>query len=67
MSAKVPKICYKWPCTVIVMHSAQMGYKGSQGALVKINGKAIFSYKMHFLIDCHTVALDAAEVKHFVL
>ena len=44
-----------------------MSYKGSQGALVEINGKAIFSYKMHFLINLHTVALYAIEVKNFVL
>ena len=40
-----------------------MGYEGSHDAIVKINGKAIFSYKMHFLKNGHTVALDAVEVK----
>ena len=44
-------------------HSAQMGYKGSQGAIVKIIGKAIFFYEMHFLITDHTVALDVVKVK----
>ena len=44
-----------------------MGYKGSQGAIKKINGKAIFFYKIHFLTNCHTVALDAVKVKIKVL
>ena len=44
-----------------------MGYEGYQDAIVKINGKAIFSYKMHFLKSGHTVALDAVEVKIEVL
>ena len=44
-----------------------MSYKGSEGAIVKKNGKAIFSNKIHFLINCHMVALDAVEVKIKVL
>ena len=44
-----------------------MSYKGSKGAIVKKNGKAIFSIKIHFLIKCHMVALDAVEVKIKVL
>ena len=40
-----------------------MSYKDSQGAIVEINGKAIFSYKMHFLKNANTVVLDAVEVK----
>ena len=37
-----------------------MGYEGYQDAIVKINGKGIFSY---FLKSGHTLALDAVEVK----
>ena len=44
-----------------------MSYKGSQGAIVETNDKAIFSYKVHFLINLHTVALYAIEVKKIVL
>ena len=44
-----------------------MSYKGSQDAIIEINGKAIFSYKIIFLINLHTVALYAAEVKDLVL
>ena len=44
-----------------------MGYKGSQGAVVTINGKAIFSHKMHFLINYHTEALYSIEVKINIL
>ena len=39
----------------------------SIGAIVKINGKAIVSHNMHFLVNCHTVALEAVEVKIKVL
>ena len=35
--------------------------------IVKINGKDIFSYKMSLLMNCHTVALDAVDVKIRVL
>ena len=44
-----------------------MSYQGSQGAIVEINGKAILSYKMHFLINLHTVAPYAVEVNDLVL
>ena len=44
-----------------------MSYTGFQGAIVEINGKANFSYKSHFLINLHTVALYAVEVKNYVL
>ena len=43
-----------------------MSYKGSQGAIEEINGKAIFSYKVHFLINLYTVALYAVEVNFFL-
>ena len=39
------------------------GYKGSQGAILKVIGIAIFAYKMHFLINCLIVALDEVEVQ----
>ena len=39
-----------------------MEYEGYQDAILKMNGKAIFSYRMHFLKSGHTVALDAVEV-----
>ena len=40
-----------------------MGYEGYQDAIVKINGKGIFSYKKYFPKSGHTVAIDAVEVK----
>ena len=40
-----------------------MDYKGSQPAIVKINGKAILFFKMHFLINYHMIALYAVEIK----
>ena len=42
-----------------------MGYKSSQGTIVKVIGKAILFYDMHFVINDHTVALDAVKVKFF--
>ena len=44
-----------------------MSYKGFQCAIVETTGKAIYSYKIHFLINLHTVALYAVEVKNLVL
>ena len=38
-----------------------------KGAIVKMNGTAIFSYKMDFLINFHIVGLNAAEVNSVVL
>ena len=44
-----------------------MSYKGSQVAIIKVNGKAIFSYKTYVLINCQTVELNDVEVKLKVL
>ena len=44
-----------------------MSYKDYQGAIVEIIGKAMFSNKMHILINLHNVALYAVEVKNLVL
>ena len=44
-----------------------MDYNGSHGAILKIMGTAIFSYKMHFLIECFVVAIFEVEVNIYVL
>ena len=55
---------FRSSCACAVRHPlTQMSYKGSQCAIVEINGKGIFSYKVHFLINLHTVALYVVEVK----
>ena len=55
------------PAQYLSLHSAQKGFKGSQHAIVKTMGTAIFSNKMHFLVNCHVEALEAAEVNILVL
>ena len=43
------------------------GYTGSQGAILRILGKGIFSYKIYFLIRCLFVALHEVAVEFHVL
>ena len=43
------------------------GYKGSQDVILEIMDRYIFSYKMHFLIKFHIIALDEVDVEMLVL
>ena len=50
-------------CSITQTFLDEKGYKGSQGAIVKIMGRGIFSYKIPLLVNCHVLGLDAVKVK----
>ena len=64
---KLQKTGGKNQFTVTVIAQHQKGYTESQGAIFKIMGTAIFSYKNTHLQKCPLVALDEIEVNNYVL
>ena len=60
---KVAKSAKNDPEQYLSLLSANKGYKGSQGAILKIMGPAIFKYKMHFLKKLLIITLDEVEVQ----